>query len=431
MKILLLFTFFWVCLPSVFSQSVTLIEKYRSMALKYNHDLKAAEKNIIAGMELEKAARSDRMPQLGANANFQYTGHPAELTLNLPAASRPVTFKGKDLQYGAAVSLIQPVYMGNRILESIRLAQHRQSLFENQAESIRSVICYQTDIQYWNTVARQEMVKITAEFSESIASLVTTIQERVGIGLADPEDLLMAEVKLNEAHYLLLQAQNDFTTGRMAFNSFIGLELDTLTEIEPVIPVFVPEDSLFSGNGSDRPEIRIARDNIKIAESSLQLNDAQYKPQLYLGVDGSYSAPGYNFHQDLDFNYAAYARLSVPIFEWGKRRSEKRAFREQVGVATDQLNKTTDQVNLEVQTARVALQHAIEQVKLTENSLQKANENEQKAMERYREGKNSILEVIDAQTYRQTSQLNYVQAKLMARYQYSGLIKALNAYSSL
>ena len=151
---------------------------------------------------------------------------------------------------------------------------------------------------------------------------------------------------------------------------------------------------------------------------------------MYVGVDGSYSAPGYNFRQDLDLNYAAYAKLSVPVFEWGKRRKEKRVSAEQIGMATDRLNQVEDQVNLEVQTARVALLQASDQVMLTGNSLQKASENEKKAMERYSEGKISILEVIDAQTYRQTSQLNYIQAKVTAQCRYSDLIKALNNYEA-
>ena len=103
----------------------------------------------------------------------------------------------------------------------------------------------------------------------------------------------------------------------------------------------------------------------------------------------------------------------------------------QVGMASDQLNRVKDNVALEVQTARLNLLQALEQVKLTGNSLEKAKENETKALERYGEGKTSILEVIDAQTYRENSQLNYVQAKTVAQSYYSGLIKALNAYESL
>ena len=60
--------------------------------------------------------------------------------------------------------------------------------------------------------------------------------------------------------------------------------------------------------------------------------------------------------------------------------------------------------------------------------LAKAEENEAKAVERYNEGKVSVVEVIDAQTYRQTSQVNYVQAKAAAQGHYSELIKALHGY---
>jgi len=172
----------------------------------------------------------------------------------------------------------------------------------------------------------------------------------------------------------------------------------------------------------------MAYDRIRIAESTKKLNDSQFKPQFYVGIDGSYSSPGYNFKKDLDPNYAVYAKVSVPIFEWGKRKSEKRASSFRVGMAEDNLNKVMDQVELEIGVARKALSQAIERVRLSESSLAKAEENEAKAVERYNEGKVSVVEVIDAQTYRQTSQVNYVQAKAAAQGHYSELIKALHGY---
>lgn len=110
----------------------------------------------------------------------------------------------------------------------------------------------------------------------------------------------MAEVKLNEAKYRLLQAQSNFETGRMAFNSLIGIPLQTATEIEATLPIVNPPDSLLHQNRVNRPEIEMAQDRIKIAESNLTLNDSQYKPQLSIGIDGSYSSPGYNFKRDPD-----------------------------------------------------------------------------------------------------------------------------------
>ena len=424
---LLFCTFVFLSLP-VLAQQSTLLEKYRTMALDYNHDLKAAEKNIAASMEVEKSARADLKPKLSGAASFQYTGNPMELTLDIPSIGLSKTVEGKNLNYGGSLSILQPVYTGGRVLESIRMAQHQQALVGNQAKALNDAVCYQTDIQYWSAVDRQEIVDVAEDFRNSIAALVKTIKERVEVGLVDPQDLLMAEVKLNEAEYQLLQAQSNFETGRMALNSMIGVRLEQPTELDAQIPIVVVSDSLWLSTGMGRPEIQMAYDKIRIAESTKKLNDSQFKPQFYVGVEGSYSSPGYNFKKDLDPNYAVYAKVSVPIFEWGKRRSEKRVSSFRIGMAEDNLNKVVDRVELEVSVARKALSQAIERVRLSESSLAKAEENEAKAVERYNEGKVSVVEVIDAQTYRQTSQVNYVQAKAAAQGHYSELIKALHSY---
>lgn len=417
-----------LCIPSAFSQQSPLLEKYRSMALDYNHDLRAADKNIASSIELVKSAQADLKPKLSGDANFQYTGNPMKLTANLPGVDNPLTFEGKNMKYGASLTLLQPIYTGGRILESIRLAKHQQSMTTHQADLLLSSVCYQTDIQYWNTVARAELIQVATDYRNSIADLTRTIRERVEVGLIDPQDLLMAEVKLNEAEYQLLQAQSNFDTGRMALNSLIGVDLKTETLVEDTIPAVNRPDSLLLYNGNDRPELMMAHDQINITESASRLIDSKYKPQLFVGIDGSYSSPGYNFRTDMDPNYAVYAKLSVPIFEWGKRRNEKRSSSWKVGMANDNLSKVTDHVNLEVQTAKTSLLQSIQQVSLTGNSLEKAYENERKALERYDEGRISIVELIEAKNYRQSSQINYVQAKVSAQGYYSELIKALHKY---
>lgn len=427
-RINILFIFIFSVPSATFAQQSDLLEKYRSMAVEYNHDLKAADKHISASIELEKAAQKDLRPKLSGDANFQYTGNPIQLTLDLPSMQNPLTFEGKDMKYGASLTLLQPVYTGGRLLETIRMAKFQHSLAAHQAEYFRSAVCYQTDMQYWNTVARAELLQVATDYRNSIASFARTIRERVEVGLVDPQDLLMAEVKLNEAEYQLLQAKSNLETGRMALNSLIGMELNASTTIEDSIPSVSMNHQLWNSDGMNRPELKIAFDQIRIAESTQKLTDSKYKPQLYVGIDGSYSSPGYNFKTDLDPNYAVYAKLSIPLFEWGKRRNDKRASTFYVNAATDHLNQVTDQVNLEVRTARVSLSQAMDQVRLTENSLEKARENERMALERYTEGKVSVVEVIEAQNYRQASQTNYVQAKVSAQGYYSALLKALNKY---
>ena len=85
---------FLLCVPTVaFAQQNSLLQKYRSMALDYNHDLKAADKNIAASIELEKAAQKDLRPKLSGEANFQYTGNPLQLNIDLLSMQTPLAFE--------------------------------------------------------------------------------------------------------------------------------------------------------------------------------------------------------------------------------------------------------------------------------------------------------------------------------------------------
>ena len=159
------------------------------------------------------------------------------------------------MKYGASLTLLQPVYTGGRLLETIRMAKHQHSLAAHQAEYFRSAVCYQTDMQYWNTVARAELLQVATDYRNSIASLAKTIRERVEAGLVDPQDLLMAEVKLNEAEYQLLQAKSNLETGRMALNSLIGMELNKTTEVEDSIPSIVMNEELWNLVRYHSPEV--------------------------------------------------------------------------------------------------------------------------------------------------------------------------------
>ena len=87
-------------------------------------------------------------------------------------------------------------------------------------------------------------------------------------------------------------------------------------------------------------------EHLKIAESEKKLTLSKYMPQFYVGMDGSYSSPGYNFHSDMNPNYAVYATVSMPLFEWGKRRNEKRASSFKMDMAAEKLGMTPLQIRL-------------------------------------------------------------------------------------
>ncbi len=406
-----------------------LLDVYREMSLKHNYNLKAAQKNIAASIELEKAAKADTKPTLDAGADFSYVGNPLELNIDIPALGAPITFNGKNINYGANISIVQPIYTGGKLLESIRLAQNKSAFAKWNEESIHNGVCFQTDIQYWNTVAKFEILNISTQYYESVKAFCKTISERVKAGLVDPQDLLMAQVKLNEAEHNLSIASSNYKTGLLALNSLVGIELENNSDIDKEIPIILSSAEILEANdNSNLPEIKMAESNLNIAQTSLKLNDSKYKPKLYVGAQGSYSSPGYNFKSDLDPNYGVYAKLSIPIIQWGKRGHEKRAYSNMVEIGDYKLQDTKEAIRLEIESYKISLSESIERIKLSQNSLSIAKENEKKTLDRYNLGECSIIEAIEAQIYRLNSETNLVRAKLNAQANYSSLLRILNLY---
>ena len=371
--------------------------------------------------------KADFLPSLSGNANASYTGNPLELYRELPSIETPLYFQGRDTKYGASVTLLQPVYSGGALKAGLEKSRKEKESALYEEKRVTNDVLYQADQYYWNKVACEEMVEVAAGFKKSVAALVEVVRHRVEEEYTDRNDLLMAEVKLNDAEFRLEQARNEAEVARLSMNSFSGEASDKviLTDslVVPLTEVQVYEQTLETVM-AHRPELRIAANQVAIQQSAARIANSRYLPKLSVGVDGSYSSPGYDFNSDLDPNYMVYAKLSVPIFEWGKRKNTRRIGKLDVNRALENQSKVADGVRLEVETAYYTYTQAVRQVCLTESSLAKAATSEQLAMDKYKEGTISIVEVLNAQMYHQEAELNHIRSKLRAQLAKSSLERA-------
>lgn len=401
----------------VHAQENDFLERYRKQVIDYNQDIKAADHSAAMYMEMKKSAKADFLPQLSANANFNYTGHPLELTRQMPGMESPVSIQGKDTKYGASLTLAQPLYTGGAIKAGYEKSKKETEMAEHEKRRVRNNVIYDADVYYWNAVAQTEMVRVAEEYKASVERLVEVVKHRVEVDFTDKNDLLLTEVKLNDARYQLLQAQNSKEISRMKLNSFAGVPFSKHISIAPAIQELRQAKQLpeMASAMNARPELKIAQNKVDIQTSISKIEYAKFLPKFSLGVDGSYSSPGYDLTSDLSPNYAVYAKLSIPIFEWGKRKSTRKAGKFSVNMAKEYQSKLQDQVRLEIETSYYSYAQAVEKVLLTESSLQKAAESESVTMSKYKEGNISIVEAIDAQIYHQQAKVNYIQSKLNAQ----------------
>ena len=367
------------------------------------------------------------VPAVGIAISTVSDGNPLELYRELPFIETPLYFQGRDTKYGASVTLLQPVYSGGALKAGLEKSRKERESALYEEKRVTNDVLYQADQYYWNKVACEEMVEVAAGFKESVAALVEVVRHRVEEEYTDRNDLLMAEVKLNDAEFRLEQARNEAEVARLSMNSFSGEASDKVIQTDslvvPLTEVQVYEQTLETAM-AHRPELRIAANQVAIQQSAARIANSRYLPKLSVGVDGSYSSPGYDFNSDLDPNYRVYAKLSVPIFEWGKRKNTRRIGKLDVNRALENQSKVADGVRLEVETAYYTYTQAVHQVCLTESSLAKAATSEQLAMDKYKEGTISIVEVLNAQMYHQEAELNHIRSKLRAQLAKSSLERA-------
>lgn len=402
-----------------------LLQQYREMALDYNHNLKVARKNIEASIELEKAAQANLLPTLSADASYKYTANPMQLDAQLPDMPQPLHFEGTHEQYGGVLNIVQPIYLGGKLLAAMDLAEHQRHFSEHQEALIESSVYYQTDIQYLTTVARKELTGVTANLCQSMDDLRTIIKQRVDCGLVDQQDLWMVEVKLNEAKLKHLDTQNSYEVGVMALNALIGEEAQTKTQVENTLP----EITTYTQQAANqRPEIDMAHEQVELAKVQKKFNDSKYRPQISAGISGSYGSPAYDFNPDLDPNMGAFVQVHIPLYEWGKRRKERKANQLKIEMANEQLLQQEENISLQQSQAQLTINQCIKSLKLAKSSLEKAEQNQATILTRYESGLVPIVSVIDAQLYTETAYSNFVRSKLNAQIAYSELQRALHLY---
>lgn len=97
------------------AQDSPLLNDYCTLVETYSPDLRAARHATGAGQEARQSAHADFLPKLSGGANFNYTGNPLRLDVNLPGTDAACTFEGRDTKYGASLNLSQPLYTGGAL----------------------------------------------------------------------------------------------------------------------------------------------------------------------------------------------------------------------------------------------------------------------------------------------------------------------------
>jgi len=384
-----------------------------------------------ARMEAE-AARKQRYPSLSLSGAYTYL---SPLTSAIDLGGTPISIESQENTFSFAANLQVPVFSGNRIRETIAMAEHQVLGREIAAEALRLAVEYETRRAYWEA---WRAVQNTAMLKENL-SLVeqnrTVTGQRLSQGTVLNADLLAADMRYNQAEMDLGDAG--------AFQSRAFLNLETLvsppagqdgtagkdapeTDDPPFDLTSVPEDlplpeeirKVLSGEQSEedflkdslgrRPETRSADLAIRMAETAESLAAAPLYPAVT--VSGNYTLanpnprvfmppePSFTGTWNLSLGFS-YSLGGVPAVLDSLKARE--AAREKSGADRQQQERL---IIRDLRTCLVAFRQSERNMELVTRMLDQARENERVTAQKVRSGVASDLDLLEASLARLRSE---------------------------
>ena len=150
-------------------------------------------------------------------------------------------------------------------------------------------------------------------------------------------------------------------------------------------------------NRSDLQSLQLA---VKLYEQKQNVARAEMLPNIALVGAYTFSNPNVFNGFDKSFNgmFSVGATVSIPLWHWGGRYNKLRAAKSETLIKQLELDDAKEKVEMQVSQAVFKTKESLKTLQMTENNLAKADENLRQAQLGYREGMNSIDNVMEAQT---------------------------------
>lgn len=329
--------------------------------------------------------------------------------------------------YMAGVQLQQPVYMGGKIRAAHHMAKVGEIMATENVRLNRSEVLVETDEAYWQLLRVQEQILVAEKYRDVIKELVKNLKDAQVAGMASNNDVLKAQVKLNEAELMLQKAGNGLVLSRMNLCRLIGLELETELRIRDSLSDAVqPAVWNLESSVSQRPDYNILANEVDLKGKQVALTRADFLPQL--GVTAGYGYGGgltVNGDGDANASFNAMAALQVPLFHWGEGRNKIRAAKMDQEISQLNLEKSADMMELEITATRFNLKDALTRIEMCRNSLLQAKENMRISTNQYEVGMENLANLLEAQAQWQESWSQWVDAKTMLHLCESKYLKAI------
>ncbi|MEG2337072.1 MAG: TolC family protein, partial [Bacteroidales bacterium] len=243
------------------------LDSCRQLALENNNALKISKEKVASAQWDKKYAISQYFPKISAMGTYMWNEKdlklidfgPIHADLTQLVGTMPDMLKpfvapmipglknvlGKveaatvlDIQnmYLGSVSLMQPIFMGGKIVACQQIAQYAEKLALSMSDNEMQDMIYRTDELYWQIVSLEYKKQLSNNYVGMLQKMDTNMQALIGEGISTASDGLAVKVKLNEAEIALLKVENGLNLSKMMLAQMCGLPLEANLQLEDELP---------------------------------------------------------------------------------------------------------------------------------------------------------------------------------------------------
>ncbi|ATV25924.1 TolC family protein [Prevotella intermedia] len=233
------------------------------------------------------------LPQITASAQATYQSDVVSWPENIQRMYQHMGLNMKGLskdQYKIGVDLQQIIYDGGAIGSQRTIARQEGKVQEAQTETNLYQVCKRVNEMYFSLLLLDEQIRLNDDVKALLLSSEKKLAAMVKGGTAATSDF--DNVK---AERLSVAQQNESLKSQRQMlqrmlSVFCGIEVSN-----PEKPAAVET----SASASNRPEIRLFDNQLKLTEVQEKALDTKLRPTLGLYAQGYYGYPGLNMFEDM------------------------------------------------------------------------------------------------------------------------------------
>lgn len=401
------------------------VDQLFEWGIEHSLQLKADRLQTEMIEERVKTAASMKLPDIQIGLRGGVMGQPVVYRHGLSEATYP---DAPDWSQNYAIDFTQPLYEGGQIRYAAKKAALERQAMSLQANIHRSDLKLSLLERYMDLFSLYKQYELLSRNIEESELRLHDIRRMKKEGLITNNDVLRSEMQLTRDRLSLMEAGNNIRLVSQKLDILLGIPEDCLlkpdTALLSVSMLWSDYEGYLSEACRNAPSMVWLRKQTELARNEIKGVRAASLPKLSLYASNTLARPISRTMEDLyNNNWNIGLSLSYSLSSLYKNNHKKKESILAVHARLNEEELQLQQVRMEVKTAYLHHQEAMEEVKALQLSVRQAEENYRIMQNRYLNQLAILTDLLDANAVRLNAELQLTHARTRVIYTYYQLQK--------